>query len=86
MDINILREAVTVASFLAFLGVVRYAMHPRNRERFEDAAMAVLAEEGRDPHPDPLPRQRGRDPHPDPLPRERGQTLDAVASKEASTR
>jgi cytochrome c oxidase cbb3-type subunit IV len=38
MDINLLREAVTVASFAAFLGIVAYAVHPANRKRFDEAA------------------------------------------------
>lgn len=38
MDINLLREAVTVASFASFLGIVAYAVHPANRKRFDEAA------------------------------------------------
>ena len=38
MDINLLREIVTVASFCAFLGIVAYAVHPANRKRFDEAA------------------------------------------------
>jgi cytochrome c oxidase cbb3-type subunit 4 len=45
MDINMVREAVTVVSFLAFAGVVWYALHPGNRERFEEAARLPLDEE-----------------------------------------
>ena len=45
MDINLLREAVTVASFLAFLGVIGYAVHPGNKERFDEAAKLPLDEE-----------------------------------------
>ena len=45
MDINILREAVTVTSFLVFLGIVAFAVHPGNRERFEEAARVPLADE-----------------------------------------
>ena len=59
MDINILREIMTVASFLAFLGIVRYAMHPGNKERFEEAAKAVLSEEGARPSPQPSPKGEG---------------------------
>ena len=47
MDINLLREAVTVLSFVAFLGVVAYAVHPANRARFDDAARLPADEEGR---------------------------------------
>jgi cbb3-type cytochrome oxidase subunit 3 len=45
MEINLLREAVTVVSFLAFLGVVGYAVHPGNRQRFDAAARAPLDED-----------------------------------------
>jgi cytochrome c oxidase cbb3-type subunit 4 len=38
MEINLLREAMTVVSFAAFIGVVAYALHPGNRRRFEEAA------------------------------------------------
>ena len=38
MDINLLREAVTVLSFLSFVAVVAYALHPGNRRRFDEAA------------------------------------------------
>jgi len=47
MDINLLREAVTVLSFAAFIGVVIYAAHPANRARFDDAARLPADEEGR---------------------------------------
>ena len=55
MDINILREAATVASFLAFLGIVAFAIHPRNRSRFSEAASLPL----RDDEPF-VPGQEGR--------------------------
>ena len=47
MDVNLLREALTVLSFLAFAGVVAYAVHPANRARFEKAASLPADEEGR---------------------------------------
>jgi cytochrome c oxidase cbb3-type subunit 4 len=47
MDINLLREAVTVISFGAFLGVVVYAIHPRNKQRFEEAARLPLDEDSK---------------------------------------
>ncbi len=49
MDITLLREAVTVASFLAFLGIVAYAVHPANRRRFDAAARMALDDEGPSP-------------------------------------
>lgn len=45
MDINILREAVTVASFAAFMGIVAFAVHPRNKKRFDEAAHLPLDDE-----------------------------------------
>jgi cbb3-type cytochrome oxidase subunit 3 len=47
MDINLLREAVTVLSFLAFVGIVVHAVHPRNRRRFDAAARLPPDEQGR---------------------------------------
>ena len=45
MDINILREAVTVAAFAAFLGIVAFAAYPGNKRRFEDAASLPLRDD-----------------------------------------
>lgn len=45
MEINLLRELVTVLSFLTFLGVVAYAVYPGNKTRFEEAARLPLDEE-----------------------------------------
>ena len=47
MDINLLREVVTVLSFLAFVGIVAYALNPRNRGRFEEAGRLPADEEGK---------------------------------------
>jgi len=44
IDINLIREAVTVLSFLAFVGIVLFAVDPRNRARFDEAARLPLAE------------------------------------------
>jgi cytochrome c oxidase cbb3-type subunit 4 len=38
MDIETVRVLVTVVSFVAFLGVIWFAVHPGNKQRFEDAA------------------------------------------------
>ena len=46
MDINLLREAVTVLSFAGFLGIVAFAANPRNRQRFDEAAKLPPDEEG----------------------------------------
>ena len=45
MDINTLREAVTVLSFLAFLAILVHALRPSNAERFERAARLPLDDE-----------------------------------------
>jgi hypothetical protein len=47
MDVNTLREIVTVTSFVAFLGIVGYAVSPRMGRRFEEAAKLPPDEEGR---------------------------------------
>ena len=46
MDVNILREAMTVVSFAAFVGIVWFAAHPRNGKRFDEAAKLPPDEEG----------------------------------------
>ena len=43
-DINTARVVVTVLSFAAFVAVIWYAAHPKNRERFDAAARAPLDE------------------------------------------
>lgn len=45
MDINDLRVVVTVASFVAFLGIVWWAYGPGRKRRFEEAARSVLRED-----------------------------------------
>ena len=47
MDINILREAVTVMSFIVFIGIVAFAALPGNESRFNEAAKLPPDEEGR---------------------------------------
>jgi cbb3-type cytochrome oxidase subunit 3 len=47
MDVNILREAMTVVSFLAFMGIVAYAANPRMGRRFDEAAKLPPDEEGK---------------------------------------
>ena len=42
MDINLLREIVTVASFGTFLAIVAYAVSPGNKKHFEEAARIPL--------------------------------------------
>jgi len=38
MDVNLLRIAATVASFVAFLGIVAWAYYKPHAGRFEEAA------------------------------------------------
>jgi len=45
MDINLLREFTTVVSFITFIGIVRYALDPGNKQRFEEAATSVLKDD-----------------------------------------
>jgi len=45
MDITLLREAVTVVSFVTFLAILAWAVHPGNRERFEQAASMPLEDD-----------------------------------------
>jgi|KBSSwiStaDraftv2_1062776.scaffolds.fasta_scaffold529965_2 cbb3-type cytochrome oxidase subunit 3 len=46
-EINLLREAMTVISFAVFIGIVVFAIHPRNRTRFDRAAQLPPDESGR---------------------------------------
>jgi cytochrome c oxidase cbb3-type subunit 4 len=50
MDINDIRAAMTVASFIAFIGIVLWAYGAGSRQRFDRAARSVLEEDdaGRD--------------------------------------
>jgi cytochrome c oxidase cbb3-type subunit 4 len=45
MEINLMREVMTVLSFLAFAAIVVYAVSPRNRDKFEQAARLPLDDE-----------------------------------------
>jgi len=45
MDINWVREVVTVLSFASFVGIIAWAVHPGNRERFEKAALMPLEDD-----------------------------------------
>ncbi len=45
MDILFLREAATVVSFATFAGVVGFAVTPRNKQRFDEAARLPLEDE-----------------------------------------
>ena len=47
MDINLVRELVTVLSFAAFVAIVAYAVLPGNKRRFDEAARLPFDEEGK---------------------------------------
>jgi len=45
MDINDIRAAMTVASFLAFIGIVIWAYSGSRKQSFDRAASSVLEED-----------------------------------------
>ena len=45
-DFTVLREAMTVVSFVVFIGIVLFAVHPINRRRFDEAAKLPPDEAG----------------------------------------
>lgn len=45
MDINVVREIVTVVCFVSFLGIVFWAYSARNKESFDAAARLPLDDE-----------------------------------------
>ncbi|MEY2661485.1 MAG: hypothetical protein RLZZ123_2657 [Pseudomonadota bacterium] len=45
MDINTLRIAVTLVSFLAFLGIIGWAMDRRKSQQFQEAAELPLKDD-----------------------------------------
>ncbi|NLR74120.1 MULTISPECIES: cbb3-type cytochrome oxidase subunit 3 [Leeia] len=51
MDINILRGVMTAATFLVFLGVIWWAILPKNRSRFEQAAHLPFADDDKPAQP-----------------------------------
>lgn len=45
MDINTIRQAVTLASFAIFIGIVLWAWSGSNRQRFKEAAQLPFEED-----------------------------------------
>ncbi len=45
MDINLLRTAVTVAAFVAFVGILVWTCMPSRKARFDDAAQLPFRSE-----------------------------------------
>ena len=46
MDVNDLRMAITMLSFLLFAGIVFWALSPRNRSSFDEAQQLPFLESG----------------------------------------
>jgi cbb3-type cytochrome oxidase subunit 3 len=61
MDINLLREIVTVASFGSFLAIVAYAVSPGNKKHFEEAARIPLDDDETALSPTLSPKGEGAD-------------------------
>ena len=51
MDVNDLRAAVTLLSFVAFIGVIAWAWSRRNKKRFDEAANLPFADDERSKKP-----------------------------------
>ena len=45
MDINVLRSLVTVAAFVAFIGILVWAYRPSRKVQFDDAAQLPFRSE-----------------------------------------
>ena len=46
MDVNDLRVAVTMLSFVLFAGIIRWALSPRNRPAFDEAQQLPFLDSG----------------------------------------
>ncbi|MGA2549176.1 MAG: cbb3-type cytochrome c oxidase subunit 3 [Burkholderiaceae bacterium] len=46
MDINLIREVVTVLSFLIFAGILYWARDSLNDKKFHDASLVPLEDDG----------------------------------------
>jgi cytochrome c oxidase cbb3-type subunit 4 len=51
MDVNDLRAAITLLSFVAFIGVIAWAWSRRNKKRFDEAANLPFADDERSNQP-----------------------------------
>lgn len=45
LDLNLMRAGVTVLSFVAFIGIVVWALSRRNQAGFDEAAMLPFADD-----------------------------------------
>ena len=45
MDINTLRAGITVVSFLIFIAIIVWAVSPKNRDKFDQAALVPFTED-----------------------------------------
>jgi len=48
MDVNDLRMAITLLSFMLFAGIVAWALSPRNRAAFDEAQQLPFLDSGAD--------------------------------------
>jgi len=46
MDLDVVRHAVTVLSFVLFAGIVAWALSPRNRAAFDEARQLPFLDSG----------------------------------------
>jgi cytochrome c oxidase cbb3-type subunit 4 len=60
MTIDDLRIAVTVVSFVSFLGLMAWAWSARNRARFDEAAHLIFAPDGTTAAEAPTPTRSQR--------------------------
>ena len=51
MDVNDRRAAITLLSFVAFIGVIAWAWSRRNKKRFDEAANLPFADDERSNKP-----------------------------------
>jgi cytochrome c oxidase cbb3-type subunit 4 len=59
MDINTLREIITVLSFAAFLGIIAWAWSGRQKSRFAEAAQLPFDEDDAPPGTGPTGARKG---------------------------
>jgi cytochrome c oxidase cbb3-type subunit 4 len=46
MDINLLREIITVVSFVVFIGILYWACDSMNSKKFDEASLLPLEDDG----------------------------------------
>ena len=48
MELNDLRAAITLISFLCFIGIVIWAYSSKRKNQFDSASRSILEDEGKD--------------------------------------